>query len=176
MTVALALLTEAAAFGLTVRRHGTRLALVAPSPPPAALLKRLREAKPALLATLPDDDKPADPPFIAPDGTDDAEERAAILEYDAHLPRHDAERLAGVLPATDGPQDPCPKCGGRNFWRPSMTTQAWRCRQCVPPLPTIWADGVFLPPVATTKGHQMFGIEAAFTGRLGRDPIEGDDD
>jgi ribosomal protein L37AE/L43A len=155
MTLAQALLTEAATVGLTIRRRGTRLALVAPTPPPADLVERLRQAKPDLLAALPDEDDPADPPFIAPDGTDDdAEERAAILEYDAHLPRHEAERLAGVLPAADGPHEPCPKCGGRNFWRPSMTTKAWRCRQCVPPLPTIWADGVFLPPAATTKGHQ----------------------
>jgi hypothetical protein len=124
MTLAQALLTEAATVGLTIRRRGNRLALVAPTPPPADLVERLRQAKPALLAALPDEDDPADPPFIAPDGTD------------------------------DGPHEPCPKCGGRNFWRPSMTTKAWRCRQCVPPLPTIWADGVFLPPAATTKGHQ----------------------
>jgi hypothetical protein len=57
----------------------------------------------------------------APD--DDAEERAAILEYDAHLPRHEAERLAGVPPADDGPVVPCPCCGWRVFWRPSMTRE-----------------------------------------------------
>ena len=59
----------------------------------------------------------------------------------------------GTGPVDDGPHEPCPKCGGRNFWRPSMTTAAWRCRQCVPPLPTIRTDGVFLPP-ATTKGQR----------------------
>jgi hypothetical protein len=119
MTLAHTLLTEAAAVGLTIRRHGNRLALAAPTPPPADLVERLRQAKPALLAALPDDDNPTEP-FIAPD---------------------------------DGPHEPCPKCGGRNFWRPSMTTAAWRCRQCVPPLPTIRTDGVFLPP-ATTKGQR----------------------
>ena len=80
----------------------------------------------------------------APD--DDAEERAAILEYDAYQPRHEAERLAGVLPADDGPHHPCPKCNGRNFWRQSGTTGPWRCRSCVAPHPSIWTDGVFLPP------------------------------
>jgi len=156
MSCAHALLSEAAAIGLTVRRRGDRLALGAPTPPPADLVDRLRQAKRDLLAALPDDDDPADPPFIAPDATDDdRQERAAIVEFDAGLPRRDAERLAGLEPtADDGPHEPCPKCGGRNFWRPSMTTKAWRCRQCVPPLPTIWCDGVFLPPAAPTKGQR----------------------
>ena len=46
----------------------------------------------------------------------------------------------------DGPTAPCPKCGGRNFWRPSMTRDVWQCRRCVAPLPTVYCDGVFLPP------------------------------
>ena len=45
-----------------------------------------------------------------------------------------------------GPTEPCPKCGGRNFWRESMTATPWRCRSCVPPHPGLWTDGVFLPP------------------------------
>jgi len=45
----------------------------------------------------------------------------------------------------DGPHEPCPKCGGRAFWRPSVTRNIWRCRRCVPPLPNVWLDGVFLP-------------------------------
>ena len=45
----------------------------------------------------------------------------------------------------DGPHEPCPKCGGRAFWRPSVTGSIWRCRRCVPPLPNVWLDGVFLP-------------------------------
>ena len=119
MTLALALLTEAAASGLTVRRRGTRIALVAPTPPPAALLKRLREAKPALLATLPDDDKPADPPFIAPDATDD-----------------------------DGPHQNCLCCGWRTFWRPSGTREPWQCGRCVSVPRNNWTDCVALPPKA----------------------------
>lgn len=122
MSCAHALLSEAAAIGLTVRRRGDRLALAPTTPPPADLLKRLREAKPDLLAALPDE---AVPPKLALDA-----------------------------PADDGPPHPCPKCGGRNFWHPSMTTEAWRCRQCVPPHPSVWTDGVFLPPAAPTKGQR----------------------
>ena len=48
----------------------------------------------------------------------------------------------------DGPHDPCPKCSGLNFWRPSMTKEAWRCQRCIPPHPNVWTDGVFLPAPA----------------------------
>ena len=136
MTLAQALLTEAVAVGLTVRRHGTRIALVAPTPPPADLVKRLREAKPVLLAALPDDD---------------AEERAAILECDAHLPRHDAERLAKVPVTDDGPQEPCLCCGWRTFWRPSGTREPWLCCGCVSVPRTNWTDCVALPPKAVAQ-------------------------
>ena len=62
------------------------------------------------------------------------------------------ERLRAAKPELletlpdDGPTETCPKCGGRNFWRESMTTDQWRCRCCVPPYPGLWTDGVFLPP------------------------------
>jgi hypothetical protein len=83
----------------------------------------------------------------APDD-DDAEERAAILEYDAHLPRHEAERLAGVPPADDGPHEPCPKCGWRTFWRRSMTRNPWQCCGCVAVPRNVWTDCTALPPKA----------------------------
>ena len=83
----------------------------------------------------------------APDD-DDAEERAAILEYDAHLPRHEAERLAGLLPADDGPVVPCPCCGWRAFWRPSGTREPWQCGRCAPVPRSVWTDCTALPPKA----------------------------
>lgn len=95
----------------------------------------------------------------APDD-DDPEERAGILEFDAHLPRHEAERLAGITPAADdGPHHPCPKCGCRNFWRPSGTREPWQCGRCASIPRNVWTDCVALPP----KAGQL--IEAA-GGRL----------
>ena len=79
---------------------------------------------------------------------DDAEERAAILEYDAGMPRHEAERLAGVLPADDGPVVPCPCCGWRVFWRPSGTREPWQCGRCHPVPRNVWMDCMALPPKA----------------------------
>ena len=53
-------------------------------------------------------------------------------------------RVAPLL--DDGPTEPCAKCGGRNFWRPSGTSDPWRCRACIAPHSSVWCDGVFLPP------------------------------
>lgn len=56
MTVAHELLAELERHHVAVERHGARLKLRAPAPPPADLLDRLRRHKPALLAVLPDAD------------------------------------------------------------------------------------------------------------------------
>ena len=46
----------------------------------------------------------------------------------------------------DGPHEPCPKCGGRHYWRESGTKGPWFCYRCVRPLGTAWTDCCCLPP------------------------------
>lgn len=65
MTTATDLVTEA--HGITIRRRGDRLSLVAPTPPPAELLERIRQSKAALLLVLPDEGAPPSDPAKAPD-------------------------------------------------------------------------------------------------------------
>lgn len=50
------------------------------------------------------------------------------------------------LDAAGIPDRPCPRCDSRAFWRPSLSTEPWRCHRCVPPLPRVRADSVTLPP------------------------------
>ena len=59
MTVAHDLLDELRQHRVHIERHGDRLQMRAPAPPPADLLERLRAHKPALLAALPDVDSVA---------------------------------------------------------------------------------------------------------------------
>ena len=46
---------------------------------------------------------------------------------------------------TAEPERPCSKCGGRHFWRESLTTGPWLCYRCVRPLTTVWTDCHCLP-------------------------------
>ncbi len=82
--------------GATVRAEGGNLRLNAPTPLPPAMVEAVRAEKPALIRLL-----TASPDFL--DQFDDYEERAAIKEYCANMPRAEAERLAwleifGTLP------------------------------------------------------------------------------
>ena len=60
---------------------------------PARLIPAIREHKAEVLALL---------STPAPDDYD-SEERAAIMEHDGGLPREEAERLAGIVPAEPQP-------------------------------------------------------------------------
>ncbi len=96
MSVAYDLLAEAQCFGLTIHAEGNQLKLKAPTAPPADLLDRLRTNKPVILAAL-----AAGEPTIG-----DFEERAAIVEYGAKVPRAWAEgfaRLDGARAPGDVP-------------------------------------------------------------------------
>ena len=131
--VALDLLSECHRVGLGVRRYGDRLDLKAHKPPPAELMERLRAAKPELLATLPDEDCPS-------------RRILTDAEADAQRARREPDVLAPWV--DDGPHQPCPRCGWRVFWRPSMTRKPWRCGRCVPVPLTDYTDCTALPPMA----------------------------
>lgn len=85
--------------GAVVTLDGDNLRLRAPAPLPLAVVSAARAEKAGLvhlLTSYPD----------LPDRLDDFEERAAILEFDAHLPRAEAERLAWVdVFGTDTPME-----------------------------------------------------------------------
>ncbi len=75
------------------------------------------------------------------------------IELDAPKPppADRIERLREAKPVLlselpdDGPEDPCERCGGKAFWRQSMTDEPWRCRRCIPSHPSIACDGAFFP-------------------------------
>ncbi|MBP2227192.1 hypothetical protein J2847_000459 [Azospirillum agricola] len=84
---ALAVLRTVHAEGGTVSLDGGNLRLRAPAPLPPAIVSTVRAEKPGLVHLLtgcPD----------LPDRLDEFEERAAILQFDAHLSRSEAERRA----------------------------------------------------------------------------------
>lgn len=72
---------------VVVELDGTNLRLQASAPLPPSAVTTLRAEKAGLVRLLTDH-----PDFL--DRLDDYEERAAIMEYDARLPRAEAERLA----------------------------------------------------------------------------------
>lgn len=84
MTAAARLLETARAAGLSIEVDGDTLVVEIDSEPPAELLAELRAHKPELLAIL------------RPVPTDDLEERAAIVEYGAGIPRAWAEGFAAL--------------------------------------------------------------------------------
>jgi len=55
MTAATDLVAEAHGVGITIRRRGDHLSLVAPTAPPPELLERIRQSKAELIAALPDE-------------------------------------------------------------------------------------------------------------------------
>ena len=73
--------------GATVHVDGGNLRLRASVPLPTAIVAAVRAEKAGLVHLL-----TSYPDFL--DRLDDFEERAAILEFDAHLSRSDAERRA----------------------------------------------------------------------------------
>jgi hypothetical protein len=73
--------------GATVRAEGGNLRLNAPTPLPPAMVEAVRAEKPALVRLLTNH-----PDFL--DRLDEYEERAAIKEYDANIPRAEADRQA----------------------------------------------------------------------------------
>lgn len=73
--------------GAVVELDGANLRLRASAPLPPSVVTILRAEKAGLVRLLTDH-----PDFL--DRLDDYEERAAIMEYDARLPRAEAERLA----------------------------------------------------------------------------------
>ncbi|MBM3492505.1 MAG: hypothetical protein FJX68_19110 [Alphaproteobacteria bacterium] len=81
--------------GIEIRVEGRDLALEAQAPPPAEILESLAQHKQDIVALLLAElrELPADGDRAA---TDAFEERAAILEYDAGLPRTEAERATVV--------------------------------------------------------------------------------
>ncbi len=81
MSAAFDLLAEARRFGITIRAEGDRLKMNAAEPPPADLLEKLRTNKSAILAALTEPESQSD----------DFEERAALVEYGADVPREWAE-------------------------------------------------------------------------------------
>lgn len=102
-----------AAGGMIAVRDG-RLKLTATKPLPEALLKRVREAKPILLAAL---QSPAAWDFL--DGQAFFDERAGIAEHDGRMIREKAELMAyesciacwlNKNPSEQNNLDVCPQC------------------------------------------------------------------
>jgi hypothetical protein len=96
MTTAVDTLAAVRALGGEVRlANSGRLKVVAPAPLPNELIERLRAVKPDLLMLL-TSPKPLSEPHET--WTDAEEERAAIVEYDAGVPRAWAEGFARLDP------------------------------------------------------------------------------
>lgn len=74
--------------GAALARIAARKRAVDAGSPALSQMSRLSQAAPPAAALLAD---------LTPDQHDTYEERAAILEYDAHLPRPEAERLAAEM-------------------------------------------------------------------------------
>lgn len=101
------------AAGFTLRADGGTLRVSPASRVGQGLQRLIRQHKRHLLRLV---GMPEPPPLIAPEQADIAEsieERAAILEYDAGLPRHDAEtqaasrmRVYRLLVAMDEGEEP----------------------------------------------------------------------
>jgi hypothetical protein len=87
MSVAIDLLRVATAAGARFTVSGDRLTVTAPRPLPAELVDQLRRAKGEVIALL------------AADPVSSIEERAAIVEYGAAVPRSWAEGFARLDPA-----------------------------------------------------------------------------
>jgi hypothetical protein len=87
MSVAIDLLRVATAAGARFTVSGDRLTVTAPRPLPAKLVDQLRRAKGEVIALL------------AADPVSSLEERAAIVEYGAAVPRSWAEGFARLDPA-----------------------------------------------------------------------------
>jgi hypothetical protein len=87
------LIAQILAAGGKVTADGPDLVLTAPRPLPTELLGKLKAHKPDILAALAIDDQAADL-------REHFEERAAMLQYDAGLPRAEAQLKAAKLTAT----------------------------------------------------------------------------
>ena len=88
MTEVRELIDAVVSFGAAIHLDGGRLILMPASKVPAELKTRLRECKPELLAYL------SRQSYDVQDSWAWIEERAAILEYDAGLPRNVADARA----------------------------------------------------------------------------------
>lgn len=115
MTIATALLDQVYRLGGQIEARGDHLKLCAPRPLPDALLAELKAHKAELLTLLASNDdtvaeaageatfcghhkkRPCAPAYES--AAQAAEERAAILEYDAGLPRPEAEAVAALAHA-----------------------------------------------------------------------------
>ena len=89
MSAALAILVELRERGVSLRVVGDRLRYRPSSAVPSELRERMASCKEELLALV-----------------EQVEERAAIIEHDAGLPRAEAERQAGLFPDTTEVRDP----------------------------------------------------------------------
>jgi hypothetical protein len=142
MSAALAL-NSAYAVGIRVRIDGEDLELEAPAQPPQAVLDLLSLHKADILRLL----RPANDAWLPEDWRVFFDERAAILEFDAGLPRAEAEARAVAYCVTEWinrnptPSAPgrCLACGGGE--RPcdpllpfgiETTGHAWVHRACWP--------------------------------------------